>query len=215
MICVRPKEAGSCEWCISASRSGERPHIFVDGLCEFEVVGVQAILEEKGYPVSRFAQGKLTESDLLIVALSAPLQLGWWRHLDALMALMQDVGCRTVVLVPDALHDAVSQLASCEVISGDGHIDELRQALLQAVHQWERRGIPGSKYQLRYLSPRQREVIAGLRSREVPEERVNYTHRYLALQRLRFSNALQYHRFMAGNQETDGNPLLEALRVRG
>ncbi|MDQ4429026.1 hypothetical protein PKO51_06505 [Yokenella regensburgei] len=215
MICARPKKVGLCEWCISASRSGKRPHIFVDGVCEFEVVGIQAILEEKGYLVSRFAQETPKESDLLIVALSAPLQLGWWRHLDALMALMRDVGCRMVVLVPDALHDAVSQLTSCEVISGDGHIDELCLALLQVVHQWERRGIPGRKYQLRYLSPRQREVIAGLRSRGGQEERVKYTHRYLALQRLRFSNALQYHRFMAGNQETDKNPLLQELRVKG
>lgn len=172
--------------------------IVVTGPCGYEVDGVMSLLSGAGYPVCRARAVTADAQDMVVVALSACPEPGWWKHQEQLRRLRRAGHYRMVALVPGSLERVVSRQGICPVVAGDVPVPLLWRNLLAEVRVWHDgrppREMPGGVI----LSVQQERALAELLSGRVVRRKVQYSHRYLGLARLGFYSSLQYQRYYSG-----------------
>ncbi|EGO3302125.1 hypothetical protein L6W60_004309 [Salmonella enterica] len=172
--------------------------IVVTGPCGDEVAGGMALLSEAGCPVCHAGEETAEAGDLVIVALSACPELGWWKEQMRLRRLRRAGHYRMVALVPGSLEKVVSRQGICPVVAGDASVPVLWRRLSAEVRAW-REGRPVYEMARAGLLPvRQERALAALLSGRVVIKKVQYSHRYLGLTRLGFYSGPQYQRYHSG-----------------
>ncbi|EGO3302135.1 hypothetical protein L6W60_004299 [Salmonella enterica] len=175
-----------------------QPKIVVTGPCHAEVQGIVSLLRQGGFRVSGDRNAVVAEDDLLIVALSACPELGWWKEQMRLRRLRRAGHYRMVALVPGSLEKVVSRQGICPVVAGDASVPVLWRRLSAEVRAW-REGRPVYEMARAGLLPvRQERALAALLSGRVVIKKVQYSHRYLGLTRLGFYSGPQYQRYHSG-----------------
>ncbi|EDX9716473.1 hypothetical protein F9N64_19735 [Salmonella enterica] len=175
-------------------------NIVITGFCEYESLGIRLLLEAEEYAVHELTKMKPGRDDLLIVGLSALPELGWWRWLDLLGKSKDLYRCRIIAVVPGTLKQALSVLISGdrEVIAGDESLSVFRHRLISAISRWQ----GAQQVRENKVSPLSVSMIDALYTVIVGGDlnisKAQYTCRYQALSRLKFSGTMQFRRFMAG-----------------
>ncbi|ECV2306848.1 hypothetical protein DTR82_17605 [Salmonella enterica subsp. enterica serovar Javiana] len=184
---------------LKGEQSGKKSRkIVVTGPCGYEVAGVMALLSESGCPVYHAGAKTVGAGDLLIVALSACPELGWWKEQIRLRRQRQAGRYRMVALVPGSLEKVVSRQGICPVVSGDEPTTVLREHLSAEVRTW-REGRPAHEMVCTDILPAQQmRALAVLMSGTVVRRKAEYCHRYLGLARLGFHSGPQYQRYHSG-----------------
>lgn len=177
-------------------------NIVIAGGCEYEKFGIRTLLEAEGYVVHWLTEMQPSREDLLIMGLSALPDLGWWRWLDLLENMKDMYRCRIIVIVPRTLKQALSVLISGdrEVIAGDEQFSIFRYRLVSAVCRWQGAQLVRDDKVGRSLSSKMIDALYTviITDADISISKSQYTYRYLALRRLRFSSTMQFRRFMAG-----------------
>ncbi|EBT5667979.1 hypothetical protein CL314_23545 [Salmonella enterica] len=165
----------------------------------YEVSGVKALLESKGYSASSLSERVPASGDVLIVALSSMPVLGWWKYQRMLDELVHDVACRVVLLVPDELRDAVSGMINAIVLSGDVALSVFIRELQVVIRSWTQRE-DGQYKTRRLLSSKMLEALELIATGSIADNKTEYCHRHLALYRLNFRSVTQFRQFIAGTE---------------
>lgn len=174
-------------------------NIIVTGLCEFEVLGIRALLEAQGCVVRSLTGTTPARDDLLIVALSSMPSLGWGKHLVMLDALSDRMPCRMTVLVPDGLCGVVSGLVNVSVRPGDAALPVVADGLQSVIRMW-RQGVDREGVSRRHLTPKMQGALNRVVVGRVANSKTEYTHRHLAMGRLSFRSVRQFRAFIAGTE---------------
>lgn len=184
---------------IHRAPQGRRQNIILTGPCAYEVSGVKALMEAEGYPVSALAEKVPASGDVLIVALSSMPVLGWWKHQRMLDELVHNVACRVVLLVPDALREAVSGMINALVLSGDVALSVFIRELQVVVRPWAQKE-RGPYRTRRILSPKMLGALDRIATGNIADNKTEYSHCHLALHRLNFRSVAQFRQFIAGTE---------------
>jgi hypothetical protein len=136
--------------------------------------------------------------DMVVVALSASPQLGWWKHEARLRRLRRAGQYRMVALVPGSLERVMSRKVICPVVAGDAPLSVLLRSLLAEVWVWYDERPPREMQGGVILSVQQDRAMAELLSGRVVKRKEQYSHRYLGLARLGFNTCLQYQCYYSG-----------------
>ncbi|MED8104295.1 hypothetical protein Q5512_25800 [Escherichia coli] len=105
--------------------------IIIDGFCEYEMLGLSALLKAENYDVRLRKESEPTKGDILIIALSAVPLLNWL-SLFSMFRASDDVRyCRTIFLVPGQVKKMQRLFSAINIVDGSLPLVGLKDSIIK------------------------------------------------------------------------------------
>lgn len=105
--------------------------IIIDGFCEYEMLGLSALLKAENYDVRLRKETEPTKGDILIIALSAVPLLNWLSLFSVFRASDDVRYCRTIFLVPGQVKEMQRLFSTINIVDGSLPLAVLKDRIIK------------------------------------------------------------------------------------